>query len=547
MKRKEDIGTLLKKKLKGAEKIPESGLWGKISDSLDKEDRKKRRFLYFWLGGAGLGILMLLLLWSPWKTITDPALETPEITISDVSENDKEKDNADPITDNSIPEKATTDPNSDKINKTERFSSTTNNSYLEKNSGETKLVNTPGDSKSVSAGSIQDTASGTYNETTLKNVSETKSEKEAISNKESSISTTSVSEKPDNGSDKKAIQITPLKENNSEKSLAEKTTIPEMEEKINKKDTTTNFSYFNSDTEETVKSNQEEVIDSVRKAYEDRISEREKATAMRTEKRDSILKSRVATRDSLQKLRMNKRDSLSPEMEEKDSVPEAETFSMSWGISPIVAPVYFGVGADGSAIDNEFTGFDKEGSTSISYGIEVYWRILERFRLSYGFLLADFSNTTNNVPASTETERLRILNFSNTEPAALNNFLGNENSVNIYQEIRYLEMPLHLTYVFGNKDLGIQVYGGGSFYALMKDEVFAENSNGDRLSLGRTNNLSPVNISLDIGAGLYYNFSDKISLDVKPTYKYHINTVRALNFKGKTYSMGIYTGLRYTF
>lgn len=547
MKRKEDIGKLLQKRLEGAEKKPDSVLWERISDSLDKKERKKRRFLYFWLGGAGFGIALLLLLWNPWNSDIKNDPEVPSVTVTTTLE------------ENIITVENTVDTSDS--NNTENHSTTTSGITSEENTEnntETLENNDPvKDSQQKNENNtISTTEKLSEKKTNDLSVSENSKNFSDILPKDKAVKNTAVSEKTENRKnipnkinsengteyniDDNAIANTPL--NNSEKS----SDIGKNDNSI-AKDAITNFSYYNSDTEETVISKRKEAIDSVRNAYEQRLLQRKLDSTERAETRDSILKIRSRKRDSIQAIRKAKQDSLSVDQEVKDSIPEPETFSMSWGLSPIVAPVYFGIANDGSAIDDEFTGFTKDGSTSISYGIEVYWRILERFRLSYGFLLSNFSNTTNDIPAANEAERLRILNFSDTEPAVLDSFLGPENTVTLYQEIRYLEMPLQLTYVFGNSDLGIQVYGGGTFYALMKDEVFAEDADGNRLSLGRASNLSPVNISLDIGAGLYYNFSDKISLDVKPTYKYHINTVRALNFEGKTYSMGIYTGLRYRF
>ncbi|QNJ96916.1 outer membrane beta-barrel protein [Constantimarinum furrinae] len=547
MKRKEDIGKLLQKRLEGAEKRPNSVLWERISDSLDKKERKKRRFLYFWLGGAGFGIALLLLLWNPWNSDIKNDPEVPSVTVTTTSEENK-------ITVENT--KDTSDSNNTENHST-TTSGITSEENTENNTETLENMDTANDSQQNNENNtISTTEKLSEKKTNDLSVSENSKNSSDLLPNDKAVKNTGVTAKPVN---KNSSQNDKNTENATDSDLEIKKTtsnpvnpsekISDSGKVVNERtnDTVTSFGYYNSDTGETVNSKRQETIDSVRNAYEQRLLQRKQDSTERAETRDSILKIRSRKRDSIQAIRKAKQDSLSVDQEVKDSIPEPETFSMSWGLSPIIAPVYFGIAADGSAIDDEFTGFTKDGSTSISYGIEVYWRILERFRLSYGFLLSNFSNTTNDIPAANEAERLRILNFSDTEPAALDSFLGPENTVNLYQEIRYLEMPLQLTYVFGNSDLGIQVYGGGTFYALMKDEVFAEDADGNRLSLGSASNLSPVNISLDIGAGLYYNFSDKISLDVKPTYKYHINTVRALNFEGKTYSMGIYTGLRYRF
>ncbi|MEH6765582.1 MAG: hypothetical protein V7655_13850 [Aequorivita antarctica] len=65
MGRKKDIGTLFEKKLNHGKKIPNKSLWDKINTSLDEENRRKKRILFYWLMGGGLfvslGLFVLLI------------------------------------------------------------------------------------------------------------------------------------------------------------------------------------------------------------------------------------------------------------------------------------------------------------------------------------------------------------------------------------------------------------------------------------------------------------------------------------------------------
>lgn len=79
MKKKDDIGVLLKEKLAGIQKSPDAFLWNKINTTLDQEEKKRRRLMYLWFTGVGIGSLFLLLfVFSPSLTRNN-ATETPPI------------------------------------------------------------------------------------------------------------------------------------------------------------------------------------------------------------------------------------------------------------------------------------------------------------------------------------------------------------------------------------------------------------------------------------------------------------------------------------
>ncbi|MEM7086519.1 MAG: hypothetical protein AAF489_10075 [Bacteroidota bacterium] len=60
-----DIGTVFKQKLEGATKEPNAKLWDKIEVSLDKRDRKKRGFFFFWVGSGTATMILVLLYLNP--------------------------------------------------------------------------------------------------------------------------------------------------------------------------------------------------------------------------------------------------------------------------------------------------------------------------------------------------------------------------------------------------------------------------------------------------------------------------------------------------
>jgi cytoskeletal protein RodZ len=61
MKHKEDIGTLLEKKLQGVQKTADKALWERVSNTLEENKKKRRKSFWFWFVSLGLlGIITLL-------------------------------------------------------------------------------------------------------------------------------------------------------------------------------------------------------------------------------------------------------------------------------------------------------------------------------------------------------------------------------------------------------------------------------------------------------------------------------------------------------
>ncbi|WP_432411673.1 hypothetical protein [Rasiella sp. SM2506] len=61
MEHKKDIGDLLKDRLNNAQKAPSKTLWERLDNSLDKREKKRRSIIWFWYGGAGVFLALLLL------------------------------------------------------------------------------------------------------------------------------------------------------------------------------------------------------------------------------------------------------------------------------------------------------------------------------------------------------------------------------------------------------------------------------------------------------------------------------------------------------
>jgi hypothetical protein len=71
---------------------------------------------------------------------------------------------------------------------------------------------------------------------------------------------------------------------------------------------------------------------------------------------------------------------------------------------------------------------------------------------------------------------------------------------------------------------------------------------GAKYLIGRTEGLNPLTVSSSLGMGLGYNFSNKVSLNLEPTFRYYLNPFNSSN--GSTnhpYSFGVFSGISYKF
>jgi hypothetical protein len=115
------------------------------------------------------------------------------------------------------------------------------------------------------------------------------------------------------------------------------------------------------------------------------------------------------------------------------------------------------------------------------------------------------------------------------------------------QNFSYLELPIVLRYKLIDGSLGLNLIGGMSYNFLLNNSVYAI-SNGTRYPIGKTQGLSMVTLSSSLGMGMEYSFTNKISMNLEPTFRYYLNPFNDLaGSKIHPYTFGIFSGLSYKF
>jgi opacity protein-like surface antigen len=89
----------------------------------------------------------------------------------------------------------------------------------------------------------------------------------------------------------------------------------------------------------------------------------------------------------------------------------------------------------------------------------------------------------------------------------------------------------------------LEVLGGLNAGIVVGNKVYLEDEN-----VGKTKDISTLNISGAIGVGLSYNLNKHISLAVEPRFNYYLNSINQNpDISFRPYRIGIYTGLYYEF
>jgi len=120
-------------------------------------------------------------------------------------------------------------------------------------------------------------------------------------------------------------------------------------------------------------------------------------------------------------------------------------------------------------------------------------------------------------------------------------------SDNIHQVFRYLELPLIIRYKVIDQKVGLNFSGGMSYGYLVDNFAYASDG-ANMIPVGHTEGVNIHSISSQLGLGMEYNISTKISFNLEPVFKYYVTPVS--NLSGtlyKPYSVGFFSGVFFKF
>ncbi|NLE34003.1 MAG: PorT family protein, partial [Bacteroidales bacterium] len=117
----------------------------------------------------------------------------------------------------------------------------------------------------------------------------------------------------------------------------------------------------------------------------------------------------------------------------------------------------------------------------------------------------------------------------------------------IHQVFRYLELPVMIRYRLIDRKVGLNLSGGVAYGLLVGNTAYTGQGD-DMITVGHTEGVNSFNLSSQVGLGMEYNVSQKITFNLEPVFRYYVTPLS--NFSGalyKPYSLGFYSGFYFKF
>jgi hypothetical protein len=253
-----------------------------------------------------------------------------------------------------------------------------------------------------------------------------------------------------------------------------------------------------------------------------------------------------------------------------------------WSIAALATPTYYGKISSGSdAVSNQIMA-SEQAVVSYTGGVALSYKINKRLSIQSGLFYSSvgqeldginsfagfqkYDNTkgghnfevltsngtvyTNNADvflfADGSSSNMLITNYNKDvfDPQKVSlDYINNT----MRQSFSYLELPFFLRYKLIDKTVDLNLIGGLSYNMLLDNSVYTV-IDGNKYMIGTTQGMSIFSISSSVGMGMEYKFSEKLSLNLEPTFRYYLNTFE--NVYGSSfhpYSFGIFSGISYKF
>jgi hypothetical protein len=135
----------------------------------------------------------------------------------------------------------------------------------------------------------------------------------------------------------------------------------------------------------------------------------------------------------------------------------------------------------------------------------------------------------------------------NMNSGTFDEFSMEVNSGEVIQNFNYIEVPLVFRYRLIDRKIGFNFLGGLSTNLLVGSNTYY-NDNGNKEKIGETTDIKLFSYSSIMGVGIDYALSERLNLNLEPTFRYYLNSINESSYIGShPYSIGVFTGLRYSF
>jgi hypothetical protein len=252
-----------------------------------------------------------------------------------------------------------------------------------------------------------------------------------------------------------------------------------------------------------------------------------------------------------------------------------------WSISALATPTYYGKINTGTDELSKQIMASEQSIVSYSGGVAMAYKLNKRFSIQSGLFYSSLGQDLDGINSFAGFQKystakgghnFEVLTTNGTvytnnpdiflfEQGNSNRIITNINN-NVFdpqkasldylnntmrQSMSYVELPVYLRYKVVDRTLDFNLIGGFSYNILVDNSVYTV-IDGNKYVIGTTGDLNTFSISSSIGMGMEYKFSDKISLNLEPTFRYYLNTFNtSSNSNFHPYSFGIFSGISYKF
>jgi len=283
----------------------------------------------------------------------------------------------------------------------------------------------------------------------------------------------------------------------------------------------------------------------------------EKSIAANNNKSNSKFNDVLSKQDSVQLAELqNLEKGITPELKkEKDNDPKTNSKSEKWALE-----VFAGIANSENYKNDKTLGNVNDSKQSSTYGVKTKYKINKKWAVGSGFKINELGQSVANVSyiktagnAFLSTGDYFMKNpsvpqiasndgyvlVSNTTKNALTS--NNVQSGNLDQSLRYVEMPLEVSYaVFSKNKASISLNTGGFVGKLISNNVAIDGN-----SLGKNINANDFVYGSTLSSTVQYRVYKKTNVFVEPAMNYYINPLNNQSFN--QFQWGLNFGLNVSF
>ena len=172
----------------------------------------------------------------------------------------------------------------------------------------------------------------------------------------------------------------------------------------------------------------------------------------------------------------------------------------------------------------------------------------DRFINSYAIVNSSGNVAFNSQYVIVDDKSARVENLSTNKAVAdVSDPIYNNLGAEIEQSFQYVEVPFLMRYKIIDRTVDINILGGFGANFLIGNDVFLKYADNKEV-IGKTEGVSTINYNGTFGFGIEYPIMKRINIRLEPSIKYYINEINSnSSVESHPYSVGIYTGINYSF